>query len=326
MDKISGKSVFVTGGAGFIGSSFSRLLVEQECNVVVYDNLSSGRIEMIKDLEAKKNFKFVMADLLDVQKLEQAMHIAKPDVVIHLAANSDVQNGIKNTRLDLEQGTIATFNLLDAARKKDVKDILFSSSSVVYGLAKIKPTPEDYGPLKPISFYGASKLASEGLITAFSSLYGMNYYIFRFANIVGKNLTHGVILDFLRKLDKNSKKLDVLGNGTQRKSYMDVMDCIGAMLFVYKKSGDRENIYNLSLDDQITVKEIAELAVSEVAPGAKINYSKENFGWPGDVSDSYISNEKLKKLGFSPKCKTSREVVLHAIKACKEQILGNQLL
>ena len=310
----------MTGGAGFIGSSFSRKLVELGSDVVVYDNLSNAKYEMIKELEGKKNFRFVKADLLDIGKLEQEIKRSKPEAIIHLAANSDVQNGLKNNRLDLEQGTIATYNVLEAARKNDVKDILFSSSSVVYGLADIKPTPENYGPLKPISFYGASKLACEGLIFSFSHIYGFNNYVYRFANIVGENLTHGVILDFARRLKSNSKELDVLGNGKQRKSYLDVTDCIDGMLYVYMKSNEKENIYNLTLDDQITVKEIAELVVGKLAPKARINYAKDNSGWPGDVPDSFLSNKKIKELGFKPRYATSREVILHTLE-CNEELL-----
>ena len=320
MKGIKEKKVFVTGGAGFIGNSFCRKLISYGAEVTVYDNLSNGREELIKDLIGKENFRFIKSDLLDQNAVDSEIKKCKPDVIIHLAANSNVQNGIKNNRLDLDQGTIATFNVLDAARKNDVKDILFSSSSVVYGIADVLPTPETYGPLKPISFYGASKLACEGLVTAFSNMYGMNYYIYRFANIVGENLTHGVILDFARKLKENNNKLDVLGNGKQRKSYMEVMDCINAMLFVYEKSKSNGNVYNLSLDDQITVRDIAEIVVERMAPKARITYTENNAGWPGDVPNSFLSNKKLKDLGFSPKYKTSREVILHTLEYNKNVI------
>ena len=314
--------MLVTGGAGFIGSSFSKKLVELGAEVIVYDNLGNGRYELIKELEGKKSFKFIKADLLNFETLDANFKKYKPQVVLHLAANSDVKNGLQDTRLDLEQGTLATYNVLEAARKNNVEDILFSSSSVVYGYSSVRPTPEDYGPLKPVSMYGASKLACEGMITAFSHLYGFNNYIYRFANIVGQNLTHGVILDFAKKLKKNSKELEVLGNGKQRKSYLDVMDCIDGMLLVYNKSNEKENIYNLSLDDQISVSEIAEMVIKELSPNARIRYTGTESGWPGDVPNSYLSNKRISSLGFKPRYKTSREAVLHAIE-CNKNILSH---
>ncbi|MEM4089042.1 MAG: NAD-dependent epimerase/dehydratase family protein, partial [Candidatus Micrarchaeaceae archaeon] len=179
----------MTGGAGFIGSNMVEALLKLGANVVAYDNLSSGRYEFLKEFEKYKGFKFIEGDLLNLDKLSVSMKRSNADAVVHLAANPDIRLGIKYTNLDLRQGTIATYNVLEAARKSDVRDILFSSSSVVYGRASIKPTPENYGPLLPISLYGAAKLASEGLITSFSNLFGMRYYIYRFANVVGKNGT-----------------------------------------------------------------------------------------------------------------------------------------
>ncbi len=301
-NKIEGKTFFITGGAGFIGSNMVERLMKERANVVVYDNLSSGNYKYIEMFDkGRSEFKFIKADILELDQLNKSMSASRPDVVIHLAANPDVRRSIIETDLDLKQGTIATYNVLEASRKNDVKDILFSSSSVVYGPAKVKPTPENYGPLAPISLYGASKLASEGLITSFSHLFGMKYYIYRFANVVGKNATHGVIIDFARKLKKNNKELEVLGDGKQKKSYVEVEDCIDGMLFVYKKSENAENIYNLTTDDQASVKEIAELTVQKFAKNAKINYTGTPFGWPGDIANTFLSNEKIKALGWKPK-------------------------
>lgn len=223
------------------------------------------------------------------------------------------------TNLDLEQGTFATYNVLEAARKADVKDILFSSSSVVYGIARTKPTPEDYGPLKPISLYGASKLACEGLVTSFGHLFGMRYFIYRFANVVGVNGTHGIILDLLRKLERNNNKLEVLGNGKQRKSYIDVGDCVSAMLSIYENSKDSENIFNLSTDDQISVDEIAKLVIHRASPKAKIEYTGTLQGWPGDVPDAYLSNQKMKDLGIKLRYTESKEVIVNAVDLMTKQ-------
>jgi UDP-glucose 4-epimerase len=324
MKSVSGKTVMVTGGAGFVGSNFCEKLLKMGADVVVYDNLSSGRYELIEKLVANRRFKFIRGELLDLQKLNLQFRKHRPDVVIHLAANPDVRRGLANTRLDLEQGTIVTYNVMEAARKNDAKDVLFSSSSVVYGETTVRPTPEDYGPLKPISLYGASKLASEGLITSFSHLYGFDHYIYRFANVVGNNLTHSVILDLIGKLKKNRKTLEILGDGRQRKGYLDVGDCVDAMTLVYQRSGDGSNIYNIALKDQISVREIAEIIVKKLSPPTKLRYTGTPRGWPGDVIDSLLDNRRIKKIGFRPKYDTSRKVIMHAVEANKFRYRQNK--
>jgi UDP-glucose 4-epimerase len=309
---LSGTTFFVTGGAGFIGSNLAERLLGYGAKVWVYDNLSSGNYSFLKPFEGSGLFRFVKGDLLDFGMLSKTMKEAKPDIVVHLAANPDVRRGIAETRLDLEQGTIATYNVLEAMRLSNSKEILFSSSSTVYGDAKLKPTPEHYGPLKPISLYGASKLASEGLITAYAHLFGFRYYIYRFANVVGKNLTHGVIVDFAKKLEKNKKELEVLGNGLQRKSYIDVEDCVDAMLLVREKSSESE-IVNLATIGQTPVKRIAEEIVARVAPNAKIRYTGTEQGWPGDIANTWLDNTKMLEIVLKLIYMTSDEAVLHAI-------------
>ncbi len=311
MGKFSGKNIFITGGAGFIGSNMVEALLDNAGTVTVYDNLSSGNYEFIKMYEGKNGFRFIKGDLLDADKLLEALKGSESEVVIHLAANPNVRLGAEQTDLDLKQGTIATHNLLEAMRKSGARQILFSSSSVVYGEADVKPTPEHYGPLKPISLYGSAKLASEALITAYSHLFGIEYMIFRFANVIGKNSTHGVIYDFIKKLRGNSAELEVLGTGRQKKSYIDVSDCVGAMLFAFEKSSSSD-IFNIASDDQISVEEIAKLVVARVAPTARIRFTNSERGWPGDVTDAFLSNEKLKRLGFVPKY-SSRAAVEKAI-------------
>jgi len=306
--KVRGKRFFVTGGAGFVGSNMLELLTRSGAEAIVYDNLSSGRQEFV-DRFTRKGVAFLKGDLLDRAKLSRAIKSDDVDAVIHLAANPDVAAGIKITDMDLKQGTIATYNVLEAARRNDIKDIIFSSSSVVYGIPTVRPTPEDYGPLLPISLYGASKLASEGLITAFSHLYGMNYYIYRFANVIGNNSTHGVFFDFVKKLRKNPRSLEVLGNGRQRKSYIDVRDCVSAMIYIYEKSRLGENVYNLSTEGQTSVEEIAKMVIGRMAPKARIRYTGGEQGWPGDISNTYLSNKRMLKFGFRPKFERSIDVV-----------------
>lgn len=309
MKTVSGDNIFVTGGAGFVGSNTVELLLKRGANVTVYDNLSSGRYEFMKPFVGMRNFKFIKADLLDRRALARAMKGSGTDLIIHLAANPDVSKGTKQTDLDLQQGTMTAYNVLEEARKNNVKEIMFSSSSVVYGIADVKPTPEDYGPELPISLYGASKLASEGLITAFSHLYGLDYYIYRFANVIGKNSTHGVVLDFIRKLKKNPRTLEVLGNGRQRKSYIDVEDCVNAMMYIHARSDSKENVYNLATDGQTSVDEIARMVIAKVSPMAKIRHTGGIQGWPGDIANTYLSNAKMKGAGVKLRFATSIDAV-----------------
>ena len=311
---LDSKTFFISGGAGFIGSNMVSSIISSGAEVTVYDNLSSGKYGFIEMFKENKNFRFVKADLLNMDKLNEEILGTRPDAIIHLAANPDVRLGATVTDLDLKQGTEATYNILEAARRADVSDILFASSSVVYGIAGIKPTPENYGPLKPISLYGASKLACEGLVTSFGHLFGMKYWIYRFANVVGVNGTHGVILDFLSRLKQNNKELEVLGDGKQRKSYIDVKDCVDSMISIYGKSTEPENIFNLATDDQISVEEIAKMVIDATFPGAKIKYTGTSQGWPGDVPDTYLSNERMKSLGVNLRYTKSKAVVENAIK------------
>ena len=248
----------VTGGAGFIGSHLVDTLVSNGENVRVIDDLSSGRIDFI-DGHIGDSVEMVIADLLDLEKLNEAMKGVT--MVHHLAANPDIRLGTKVTDTDLKQGTIATYNVLESMRMNGVSRISFSSSSAVYGEIEAMPTPESYGPTLPISLYGASKLASESLISAWAGTFGATAWIHRFANIVGPRGTHGVIYDFVHKLRNNKSVLEVLGNGLQEKSYMDVEDTVDAMLHVIDSSNEGVALYNLGTDETVSVSRIAEIVV-----------------------------------------------------------------
>jgi len=301
-----GKNVFVTGGAGFIGSHLVDRLIENN-NVTVYDNLSSGKKEFLSQHSGKKNFNFIKGDMLNLEYLKKAMK--NQDFVFHLAANPDIALGTKKTDTDLKQGTIATYNILESMRINNVKNIGFSSSSAVFGKPKKIPTPENYGPMLPISLYGASKLACEGLITAYSDMFDMNAWIFRFANITGDRGTHGVILDFINKLKKNPNELEILGDGKQRKSYLFVNECVDGMVFATEKSKNKVNIFNLGTENWINVDRIAEIVVEEMKlKNVKFRYTGGSRGWVGDVPLMLLSIEKIKKCGWRPKL-NSEEVV-----------------
>jgi UDP-glucose 4-epimerase len=308
--------VFVTGGAGCIGSQLCLHMLNQGHDVVAYDNLLLGKEEFLKPSLKHPRFQFIKDDLLTDKTLSRRLD--GMDLVFHLAANSDISLGRQRTDLDLQYGVIATYNTLEAMRVAGVRDIIFSSTSAIYGDAKIKPTPEDFGPLEPISLYGASKIAAESLCSAFAHNYGMKTWIYRFANLVGPNLTHGVIFDFVHKLKANPRELSVLGNGTQKKSYLNVDDCIEGMLFGFKNAKSQVNIFNLASQGVTPVKVIAEHVVKKMSPQAKVQFGSEDRGWVGDVPYTWLSPNKLEALGWTAN-KTSDEAVFSAIDSAIQQ-------
>lgn len=308
--------IFVTGGAGFIGSHLVDKLLEKKHTITVYDNLSSGNKEFIKNHIENNNINFIEGDLLDIEKLNKK--ITNHDVVFHLAANPFVRLGEKQTRLDLEQGAIATYNTLEAMRQNNIKKIVFSSSSVVYGETNIEKIPETYGPLIPISMYGAGKLAGEGLITAFSGTFDFQTWIYRFANVVGSRGTHGVIIDFADKLKKNPKELEILGDGKQQKPYLHVSDCVNGIIHGFENTTDQINLFNLGPDTNTTVTRIAELVVEEMKlSDVKFNYTGGKRGWKGDVPKFQLDATKINKIGWKPQY-TSDEAVKKSIQEVLE--------
>ena len=293
-----GTRYFVTGGAGFIGSHLVDRLVERG-GVTVYDNLSSGRREFLSCHLDRGDFNFIEADLLDFDTLKGA--IGGHDVVFHLAANPDVRAGITATDLDLRVGTTASYNVLEAMRLNKIKRLIFTSSSTVYGEAGITPVGEDYGPLRPISLYGASKLGSEGLISAFCHLFGMWGWVFRLANIIGPRLSHGVIFDFIKKLKEDPQRLEILGDGRQQKPYLYVDDCVDGMLLAIEKSGEPLNVFNLGPASSTSVVAIANMIVA--AMGLKdvaFSYAGGDRGWVGDVPQVRFDAGAMNRLGWKP--------------------------
>jgi len=309
--------IIVTGGAGFIGSNLVDKLLADGNEVKVIDNLSSGKMQFIEHHDQDPNFKLVKLDMLELEKLKIAIKGA--DMVYHLAANPDVRLGAENTRIHLEQNIIVTYNLLEAMRINNQKNLMFTSTSTVYGEASIIPTPENYGPLIPISLYGASKLACEALITSYCHTFEMRSWIFRFANIVGERGTHGIIIDFINKLKENPKALEILGDGQQRKSYIHVSDCIDGILFAVNNSDEMANIFNIGSTDTINSTEIGELIVKEMGLcDVKFTYTGGNRGWKGDVPKMLLSIDKLRKLGWNPSY-NSKSSVIAATKSTLEK-------
>lgn len=306
--KLSDLNILVTGGAGVIGSNLIRRI---PCQITVIDNLSSSTIESIEELVKEGKVKFIKGD---IENFDLMLKVTKDkDLIIHLAANADVRyDPNKSTDLDLKVNTIGTYNILEAMRRNDVKNIIFSSSSSVYGYADQIATPETYGPLIPESLYAASKLASEGLITSFAKIFSFNAWIFRFANIVAPNyrlIGRNVIPDLIFKLKKDSNNLEILGNGFQEKSYLYVDDCIDGMIYLSDKTPKNVDIFNLGNTDSITVNEIAKIIVEEMKlKNVKFHYTGGERGWIGDIPKTILDIKKALNLGWKPKLNSAQSV------------------
>ncbi len=290
----------VTGGSGFIGSNLADTLFEKDPEkIVVVDNLRTGEKKFIEEHIGKKNFQFINKDIKHVESFPNESF----DWIFHLAANADIRGGVKNTRVDLDENVIGTHSVLEFMRKQDIKKLVFASSSALYGETKVIPTPEDLPNIKPISFYGASKIAAEHFISSYCYTYGMQSWMFRFANVVGKRSTHGVIPDFVNKLKKNPYELEILGDGNQTKSYFDVSDCVAGLIDIPKLDKDAiVEAYNLANNETIKVKNLAPIVVDEMGlKNVKYKFTGGDRGWIGDVPITVLSFEKAKKLGWSTK-------------------------
>jgi UDP-glucose 4-epimerase len=317
----------VTGGAGFIGSFLIDALMADSAvgEVRVLDNFSSGRREHLSHHQNNPKLKVHAVELLDLEKIRP--HFQGVSTVFHLAANPDARWGIENTRLDLEQETIVTYNVLESMRQNQAPQIIFSSSGTVYGDVGTTVTHETLGPCLPVSLYGAGKLASEGLISAFCGTFGTRAVIFRFGNIIGERTTHGAVFDFIRQLAKSSSDLKVLGNGFQAKPYVYVRDLVDGLMFGKKKCGELEagkfDVFNLAPGGATNVRFIAGELISQLgfADRTKIHYGESAQGWPGDVAQSRMDSAKLAKAGF-PLPRSSDEAVRLAISRIIQWLAG----
>jgi len=287
---------FVTGCAGFIGSSLVDHLLAEGHDVVGYDNLSTGHERFLECASRSTRFHLVRGDVLDLVRLTAAMRGS--EFVFHLAANADVRFGLEHPRKDLEQNTIATFNVLEGMRAASIRRMAFSSTGSIYGEPTRFPTPEDAPFPVQTSLYGASKLAGEGLVSAYAEGFGFQAYIFRFVSILGERYTHGHVVDFYRKLVRDSDSIEVLGNGSQRKSYLYVQDCIDAMLTVIDDADGRINIFNLGSDEQCTVDESLGWICAHLGLNPKRRYTGGERGWVGDSPYIFLDTQKVKALGW----------------------------
>jgi len=291
--------VCVTGCAGFVGSNLTDRLLSLGYEVVGIDNFSSGQYRFIEEALSNQRFRLVEADTLDLNRLKS--EFSGSQIVFHLAANADVRFGTNHPRKDLEQNTIATYNVLEAMRANGIKKIAFSSTGSVYGEAPVVPTPEN-GPF-PVqtSLYGASKAAGEGLIAAYCEGFGFQSWIFRFVSILGERYTHGHVFDFYQKLKTDPMRLPVLGNGKQRKSYLYVQDCIDAILLAIDKASDKVNIFNLGVDGYCEVNDSIGWICKELGVHPTLEYSGGDRGWIGDNPFIFLDTKKIRSLGWLPK-------------------------
>lgn len=289
---------FVTGGAGFIGSNLVDTLLNQGHPVIVYDNMSTGLDRFLEQAKEHKNFTFIQGDLLDLETLKKSMK--NVDFVFHLAANADVRFGTEHPSKDLQQNTIATFNVLEAMRAQGVKRLAFSSTGSVYGEAAVFPTPEDAPFPIQTSLYGASKLAGESLISAYCEGFGFQAYIFRFVSILGERYTHGHVFDFYKQLLKTPNHLHILGNGKQRKSYLYIQDCIAAMQFAIEHAQDKVNLFNLGTDEYCEVNHSIQWICEGLGLNPEKTYSGGERGWIGDNPFIFLDCSKIRKLGWKP--------------------------
>lgn len=308
------KKWFVTGGAGFIGSHIVDLLVSAGCPVTVYDNLSLSTNKYIRGYIKAGAITFHHQDLVDLKKLQSAM--AGHDIVWHLGANTDIPSGYTKTRIDLDNSAIGTWNVLEAMRRTNVSELLFASTGAVYGESINGIFKETSGPLLPLSLYGAGKIASEAFIAAYSSLFGIKAWLFRFGNVIGGRSNHGIIFDFIKKLKKNPKLLEILGTGQGEKNYFLVEECIEGMLYVYHHTGAGPwpQLFNLGTDSRSTIMEIAHIVQAEMGLKNVIHsFTGTPRGWPGDQPVVLLDTDKVHQLGWRAK-HTSNEAVVKAVR------------
>ncbi len=303
----------VTGGAGFIGSHIVDKLVDDEISVKCLDNLSTGKISNLKSCENKNNFDFIKADLKNSEEIKKSLEDIK--IIFHMAADPEVRTGYQDPGSSYRENLRNTFLLLEEVRKSNVEQFIFASSSAVYGDATILPTPENYGPLFPISAYGASKLACEAYVSSYCNNYGIKGRIIRPANVIGARGRHGVTWDFINKLKKNKEKLEVLGDGSQTKSYIHISDAIDG-IFASLKSGKKIATFNLGSEDRVEVIKIAKIVCKSMnLPDTEIvttGGTDGGRGWKGDIKEVHLDITELQNLGWYPKLSSADSVELAA--------------
>jgi len=300
----------VTGGAGFIGSHLVDRLIKDGYSVSVVDNMSCGTMENLKQHAGNPKFKVYSADIRDAEELNRIF--AGHDVVFHLAAQANIRKSAVDHKSDLDNNLIGTINILEAMLKNNIKDLVFASTSALYGDATVKPTPEDYMPIQT-SLYGASKLACEAYVEAFTEFAPIRFWAYRFSNIIGERCRRGVIWDFVNKLMKNPKELEILGDGKQSKEYLYAADCVNGMMIGYQKSHGKVNLFNLAIEENSTVDEIADIVIKEIGlADVKRRYTGGQRGWIGDNPTVHLSIDRIKSLGWKQKVSSKEAITVTA--------------
>lgn len=305
-------NVLVTGGAGFIGSHLCESLLSKGDNVVAIDILSSGSIENIADIQCHSNFKFYEADLLDIGQMRSILQENKTDIIYHLASNTNVRKGEESHTFDFQQTFETTLTVLKLLHEFSINKLFFSSSSTIYG-EPMQPICETNCNIRPISYYGASKLASEAFISAFAEKYNVQVWIARLANVVGNRMVHGVIPDFVKKLKDNPSELVVLGSGETMKPFVYIDDVINGIMLMTEKATKPYNVFIIGNDSETSIQNIARMVIREMNLSAKIIHAKEGKSWLGDIEKYCCSNEKIKQLGWKITY-TSDDAVLKTIR------------
>ncbi len=304
--ELTEKRAFITGCAGFIGSSLTDRLLSSGCTVVGIDDFSTGQRRFLDSAVKHPGFRLVEGDLLDIGALQAAMRGA--DCVFHLAANADVRFGTLHPHKDLEQNTVATHNVLESMRANDIRKIAFASTGSVYGDTTVFPTPEDAPFPMQTSLYGASKLACEGLIAAYCEGFDFQSWIFRFVSILGERYSHGHVFDFCKQLRSHPAKLTVLGNGRQRKSYLYVQDCLDAILMAMSRANARVNLFNLGVDSYCEVNDSIAWISAALDLNPQVTYTGGELGWVGDNPFIYLDTTRIRALGWRPKLSIDESV------------------
>ncbi len=311
--------VLVTGGAGFIGSHLCEALVERGDEVLCVDNLSLGREENVAHLRQGPHFQFVKLDVLDPAGMDALLAGAGCEAVFHLAANSDIRRGSQDRQVDLQATFHSTLAVLEAMLRHGVRRIVFASTSAVFGDAR-QVLDEDFGPLRPVSFYGAGKLAAEAYLSAFVHQFGWRAVVLRFPNVVGPRSTHGAVHDFIGRLREDPGRLVVLGDGSQTKPYLYVGDLVRAMLLAFDRAGAPLDVYHVAGEGQTSVGQIARIVIEEMGlEGIPIEYSGGSVGWVGDVPVFQYDTSRIRRLGFAHRYDSTA-----AVRLAVRKILGKE--
>ena len=308
----------ITGGAGFIGSHLTEMLLGRGEQIVIVDNLRHSQTEWLRGMLPRPRLEFHELDVADSARLTPLL--ATNDVVWHLAANTDMEVGAQSTQVDVQHGFLATFGVLEAMRASGARKLLFASSGAVYGDITRPPANEQYGPMLPVSLYGACKVAAEALISAYCQLFGLQAWMFRFGNVLGARMSHGVIYDFIRKLQRNPRELEILGDGTAEKNYILVEEVLDGMLFAFEHAAAGCEVFNLGSDTTTRVTEIADVVCQEMQlEGVARRFTGGRRGWPGDQPQVFMDVGKMRRLGWR-----ARHSASEAVRIATRRYLGKQ--